>query len=425
MPVPLQIPKKQDSTRRAATIVILTITFCLVGAVNSVLSKFVADKYTQRFAFFVDQGANIGYGALAGVPVLYQWLRGQIPAEGRTFPQKTFACMGLLDALATYFTSVGAVHTPGQLQTVLGQLLIPASMLASYVVLKSRYSGQAVSSAMIVFLGACVAVGPAVFSGGSSTSAWPPAILIFAAGNLPSALSGVYKESAFADKEVDVWLLTFVTTLYQILWSFALLLLQTFPYLSGSAEGMSLAAAWGDFVGGCACFAGVSPDGGAVDCTNAGASLVVYVVVNLAFGLIGLLLVKVGSDTGVGQVLCSLASAVKLPVSTVLFACPLVMGARAEQTQPATWVGLVFVVGGFLWHLRAGTVDDEDGEGPMPPRRQTTGIEAMMLGTTGPHRSLALHVHEASRAKTEGAAMYLPYSKSDLGAKLLRSSTIA
>jgi hypothetical protein len=423
-----EIAKASGSARRALTIVILTATFCLVGAVNSVLSKVVADKYTQRFAFFVDQGANIGYGALAGIPVLYHWLTGSIPADARGFPQKTFACMGLLDAMATYFTSVGAVHTPGQLQTVLGQLLIPASMLAAYVVLQSRYSGQEVASAITVLFGACIACAPAVLSGGSTQTA-PLAIVIFAAGNLPSALSGVYKESAFADKELDVWLLTFTTTLYQIVWSFGLLLLQTFPYLSGSAQGMSLSAAWGDFIGGCKCFAGTSPGDGSVDCTHANLLLVAYVVVNLVFGLNGLLLVKVGSDTGVGQVLCSLASAVKLPVSTVLFACPLIMGAKAERTQPGTWLGLVFVVVGFLWHVRAGRREEDGVTRRTSLRRTETGREAMMLGTVGPHRPLATTPragHGLSQAKTDSHAnLSLPYSRlDDTSVKLLKSATI-
>merc|ERR1711972_267707 len=98
------------------------------------------------------------------------------------------------------------------------------------------------------------------------------------------------------------------------------------------------------------------------------------------------------------------------------------MGASAEETQPATWVGLVFVVGGFLWHVRAGRQDQDPLTRQRSLRRTETGREALMMGTVGPHRMLATtpRCREGlPQAKTDSHAnLSLPYSKlEDSGAK--------
>merc|ERR1711939_855637 len=57
--------------------------------------------------------------------------------------------------------------------------------------------------------------------------------------------------------------------------------------------------------------------------------------------------------------LCSLAYAVKLPVSTMLFSSPLLMGSDAEPIPVSTWAGLFLVFCGFLWHVYAGQTKEE------------------------------------------------------------------
>ena len=54
-----------------------------------------------------------------------------------------------------------------------------------------------------------------------------------------------------------------------------------------------------------------------IDCSAAGYMLILYVVVNILFNYLGLVLTKKGSVVGIGSVLCSLACAVKLPLSNL------------------------------------------------------------------------------------------------------------
>ena len=47
--------------------------------------------------------------------------------------------MAALDCAGTFLAAMGAVHTPGQYQTLLNQSLIPFTMAASSVFLRAAY----------------------------------------------------------------------------------------------------------------------------------------------------------------------------------------------------------------------------------------------------------------------------------------------
>jgi len=187
-------------------------------------------------------------------------------------------------------------------------------------------------------------------------------ILLYASANIPSAFSTVYKEIGFESAAIDVNFMQWIVVMYQTLISFGFVPLQSIPYLSGSAEGNSLSSSWSDFVGGTQCFLGETPAGSAadLDCSRAGLLLLLYVVVNLLYANIGLILVKAGSEMQAGAVLRSLAGAVKLPVSTLLFSSTLLMGKNAEPTSIYTWAGMVLVAGGFIWHVKEGQNQAEE-----------------------------------------------------------------
>lgn len=270
------------------TVLILTTAVCLTGSLNDLLSKITANVYTQRYAFFVDQGCNILYAMFSLVPVLFtmvferressSWsLKSRLPEGLLRCPQRRFAFMGFLDALGTFLSAVGAPGTPGHLQVVLNQTLILFTMVTAFVWLGTRHDLREVCCASIIFAGAIVAAsgstGGAHHDGGrtgANTSAgggsagerygelW--SIGVFLLSNVPMALSNVYKELGFADKRLrlDVWSMTCITTFYQILVTFVVILpLQTLPYLSGDPQrGLSMSECWASFGGGERCFFG-------------------------------------------------------------------------------------------------------------------------------------------------------------------------
>ncbi len=67
--------------------------------------------------------------------------------------------------------------------------------------------------------------------------------------------------------------------------------------------------------------------------------------------LFSLAVTQQGSKLGIGSVLCSLAYAVKLPLSSVLFTLPIFMGDFAEHQSVWCVFGLFLVTGGFLSYV--------------------------------------------------------------------------
>lgn len=250
---------------------------------------------------------------------------------------------------------------------------------------------------------------------------------MFMLSNVPMAFSNVYKELGFADKtlRLDVWSMTCTTTFYQILASFLLLPLQTLPYISGDPHrGLSLTECWESFVGGEACFFGLSEDH--INCSIAGYVLTLYVVANLGFNFLSLILVKLGSTSGVGSVLCSLAYAVKLPISNMLFAQPWLMGSQVERLSSRSLLGLVIVVGGFLGYLYYSGPGKGDAEATLLAAKQPLEIpdqqEERAVVSTAPSDSI---LRGESRIPSESATPYvLMYRDDGTGESPLRSSLL-
>ena len=146
-------------------LIVVLILLLLSGSVNFVLIKCLYSEYGEAQAFFVSQGINVIYCVYGGLIVYPRLLPFGIGARisttlglepipysmRRPAHQQRFLAMGALDTLGTFLTAMGAVFTPGQLQPLLNQSLIPATMLTSFVFLGTRYSrGQLLAAALLV-----------------------------------------------------------------------------------------------------------------------------------------------------------------------------------------------------------------------------------------------------------------------------------
>ena len=165
----------------------LVPTMCLmlaVGPSNYILYKIAFTSYGASSALFAMQMVNllfVVYGAVA----LYA-VRGAITDEMRASSKVPYALMALLDCLGGLCAALGAARTPGQLQTLLSQSLVPCTMVASAVFLGTRYGAKKKVGAAIILIGGAIVVAPA-FRESAETSA----VLIYWASNVPMALSAV------------------------------------------------------------------------------------------------------------------------------------------------------------------------------------------------------------------------------------------
>ena len=330
-------------------ILFLTSVLCIIGCANDILSKTLANVYGFRYAFFVDQSCNILYCLIAALVPLIRVVVGVSRVDEEEVlktPQRKFATMGFLDALGTLFSSIGNVGTPGKYQGAISQTLIPATMVVSASKLGSEYTRGEVLGALIVLVGAGVAVVvPALVERpeGNLAVISLPCICLFFLANIPMAYSNVYKETGFRDHHINVWEMTAITTFYQTMLSFPLAIFQLF--FSGdpsrALRGYSVAELAANF-----------RDGFRFSLGAPGLLLLGYCGVNMAFNVAGLLVTKAGAKHGLGSVLCSMAYAVKLPISSLLFSSTLLLGDFAESISVFNVLGVLVVTTGFVLYVR-------------------------------------------------------------------------
>lgn len=232
----------------------------------------------------------------------------------RALSKKRFVIMGFLDALGTFFTAMGATFTPGSMQPLLNQTLIPWIILISQLHLKKVYSFGELSGASMIMLGACASALPPIFLDGSETHLRCYAVCLYAFSNVPMAMSACYKEGNFQEQELDVWYLTQWVSIFQFFISFLFMPLLCLPGF-GSASGTPLALLPVTFREGFFCFLEMTQE-----CKDKHTFwlLMGYCMVNVAYNTLGLYLVKVAS-----ALMNALSYAILLPCTTLLFFTPL------------------------------------------------------------------------------------------------------
>jgi len=326
-----------------------------LGCVNFVLLKELYTAYGDQYAFFVNQGVNFLYIVYGGA-ILYprMCLTDSVTPTMKALSKKRCVVMGFLDARGTFFTALGAVYTPGSMQPLLNQTLIPWIILVSRLYLRKVYSSGELGGAGLIMFGACMSALPPILLPHSEDDLRWYAVCFYALSNVPMAMSACYKEGNFQEQELDVWYLTQWVSIFQFLISFLFVPLLCLPGF-GSVNGTPLADLPGQFYGGFLCAMQVTDE-----CANKPTFwlLIGYCGVNVLYNTLGLYLVKVASA------LCNaLSYAILLPCTTLLFFTPLA-GVAQEHFSSYDWftaAGLVFVLMGFTQYQRHGrAVDLED-----------------------------------------------------------------
>eukprot|EP00605_Chrysophyceae_sp_TOSAG23-4_P000468 GSChrysophyteH1.ASY1.ANO1.526.1 assembled CDS len=282
--------------------------------------------------------------------------------------------MAFLDALAGFLAAMGAVYTSGAIQQLLNQSLIPFTMLAGWAFLDRKPQLRQVIGAVVIFLGAGVVLLPHILNVSSvATSAEGDSIdssgtarrhthlmtlvasFVYASSNIPMSASYTYKEHGFKNLKVHVIYLTQWVSIYQLGWGFLLLPLQTIPGL-GSNDGLTMRQSLQSLQNGWRCFCHEDHT-----CAENKAMwlLTAYIIVNFAFNLMGLYLVKHGSS-----VLNAISYAIILPLTVISFTLP-VLGQYQEAFNWDTIAGLaVVLVGFFVW--RSADLGDAESEEDTP-----------------------------------------------------------
>jgi drug/metabolite transporter (DMT)-like permease len=255
-------------------------------------------------------------------------------------PQKWLLLFGLLDSVSGLLLSFGATYVPGDLMVLLMQCTVPISMASSIIITGAKYSPLKYLGAVIVLAGIAVVVVPDLKHPASSSSTSPSSgslalwSSVLVGGCIPMAVSSVYKERMMVKVPVDVVEFNFLTTLYQLLITLALLVPSVY-----ATPGQGIGSVGRDFRGGFLCFLGRNTQPGD-NCSKAPMYLSLNLAVNFVFSILCLLVIKFGSAS-----LMYLALTIVVPLARITFSLHFMP--ESHKMTVADIVGLVVVVAGL------------------------------------------------------------------------------
>lgn len=183
--------------------------------------------------------------------------------------------------------------------------------------------------------------------------------LIYFMNNVPQALSNVTKEMAFNNTPMDVYYLGSWVAWFQVFFSLCFLPVTNLKPFGGIPWDSIPSQMWG----GLKCFAGINtvtdpnaPDGfGPDNCSYNWIASSSYIIINFFYNIFILLVTKYASAT-----LFTLAFALRLPVTQMLYCLHFIMSCWAEYFTWESVVSLAVVLGGFaLYSYGSGS---EEGE---------------------------------------------------------------
>lgn len=280
--------------------------------------------------------------------------------SGGFLPQMTscrfkahFCIIGLFNALNGILIIFSNPHVSGVLQSILAQAVIPFTLILSIVWLRTRYVWYQYIGAITVVGGVAVSLVPTfepTSNKSSSTSYFETsdsdtdAIIwsaLFALGQIPQALCGIYQEKVFVNApfKVNVVYMLAWASLSQFLvlacffpvnfvpWFGSLAVTDVLPYLRNSTECL------------------LHTDAAQQQCSQALPDIVFCILSMLTCNLVQALLVKYSS-----AVLSVFVITLVTPVSAFAFTLRFLMGNDVETVDPLEIVALgILMVGIFTY----------------------------------------------------------------------------
>jgi len=349
---------KEQANKAKTSNSVLLILYTLGMLASSVINSICFKRMTSampNYASFLNQASSVVYIPIFGCLCLYLYhIFGADGLGGEAviaFPMYKFTVMGVLDAFGAVMMVLGGIYTTGSSQAVLSQLVIPVTLVTCYAFLGKRYDSYQYVGSMVIMLGVLISkirsfIDPGTGDGGDLLTY----NIIFMLSSLPSAFSAVFKEVAFRDVEMNVNYMQFWVALWQFTIGFFLVPLQSLLILG--PQTVPLARIGETFENGYFCLVfgrnSIVLDCGGpgqMPCDNCGGAWVAvasYCLVNIAYNVFSLLVVKYG-----GATISFLVSTLRLPITSICFASPWLMGSHTDKVTRYDAAGLLVLFVGL------------------------------------------------------------------------------
>ncbi|CAI8027747.1 Crt homolog 2 [Geodia barretti] len=192
--------------------------------------------------FFVLSSSSFAFMVIYGVLALVSAAFGAVTMDDLRFPQWQLFLIGFFSALngVLIVYSSPTTRTPPFLQAILGNFLIPITIIFRLILLRKRPQLIKLMCAVVVFLGLVLSLIPVITGMDASDNSsylnqnsaarilWP---LCFMLGYVPAALMNVIEEKSLKDKRnVNMFFLLFCSSSYQLISAFAFFWTDLIPH---------------------------------------------------------------------------------------------------------------------------------------------------------------------------------------------------
>lgn len=333
------LPRAMGSSR--ATAAAASAAVVALAVANRVLYK-LALVPLKAYPFFLAQLTTFGYVAVYFSILYARYRAGVVTWEMLALPKHRFVAIGLLEALGVASGMSAAAMLPGPAIPILSQSFLVWQLIFSSMLLGRRYSMRQVIGCLLVTSGVILAVASGANDGQILSGVkliWPALII---ASSAFQAGASILKESVFVDgakrlkgKRPDIFVVNSFGSGFQALFVFLLL-----PFLS-KLRGIKFAELPGYINGGAECFlnVGESP----IDCGGAPFLPLLFIVVNMAFNISLLNLVKMSS-----ALVASLTATSAVPISIYILSLPLPYIPHGSEISTSFIFGAVVLLTGLI-----------------------------------------------------------------------------
>lgn len=330
--------------RRDLQIVSGAASTIIFAVANKVLYK-MALVPLKEYPFFLALVNTFGY-VMVYFSILYmRYQSGIVTDEMLEIPKSHFVLSGALEALGVAAGMAAAANLPGTSIPILLQTALVWQLVLSTVFLKKRFSFGQIMACTMVLSGVVIALcgSPSGFGlAANQTRLFWTMLMIFSCA--VQASSTIVKEFVFQnaskhlkDGSLDIFVVNSFGSAFQSI--FVLLML---PFLS-QLRGIPFSQLGSHMMDGAGCLFNI----GSMSTECAGATLLTfsYVVVNLAFNISLLSLLKMSS-----AVVSSLCSTLAVPLSIYLFTLPLPYLGATSTVHPQFVIGTTILLTGLAFY---------------------------------------------------------------------------
>lgn len=312
-----------------------------LAVANRVLYK-LALVPLKAYPFFLAQLTTFGYVAVYFSMLYTRYRTGLVTRDMLALPKHRFVAIGLLEALGVAAGMSAGAMLPGPAIPILSQSFLVWQLIFSALLLGRTYSARQVIGCFLVVSGVILAVASGADDGQLLSDVkliWPAFMIASSAFH---AGASILKEAVFIDgakrlkgKRPDIFVVNSFGSGFQAVFVFLLL-----PFLS-NLRGIKFAELPAYLNGGAECFLNVAES--PIDCGGAPFLPLLFIVVNMAFNISLLNLVKMSS-----AIVASLTATSAVPISIYILSLPLPYIPHGTELSTSFIIGAVILLMGLI-----------------------------------------------------------------------------